>query len=125
MIYDLVAQDSGTIPLHKKLWKSETPALLLVSKQLREEYEVAHEKNAWPTILYCFLKGQRGVNFHVEETLSLANRYVLPDRQDSSPSLPLLRIFLVMVDSKGRIWRCSSRSSLLLTIAKAALTTLI
>lgn len=54
VIHGLVAQDSGNIPFSEQYSQSGPPALMLVSKQLREEYKMAHEKNAWPTILcYC------------------------------------------------------------------------
>lgn len=67
-VYDLLAREI-TIPLNDfdlldgitNFRSAEPRALSLVSRELHEEFKVAQEKNAWPTILCCFVKWERDV----------------------------------------------------------------
>ncbi|KAE9983740.1 hypothetical protein EG328_009540 [Venturia inaequalis] len=87
-IYKIVADDC-TIPLNDpdnldgltNFRSAEPLALVVVSKQLREEFKAVHEKNAWPTVLCFFVKGQREIMEHVEKALSLFDKNVLLGRQ--------------------------------------------
>lgn len=87
-IYRLVAHDY-TIPLNDPDYlhwftnyrSAESLSLLLVSKQLHEEFKAVQEKYAWPTVLCFFVKGHLEVIMHAENALSLIDKNILLGRQ--------------------------------------------